>query len=58
MDGRGTDGAEVTRRRRLASTTTAVALASLTVLLLAVDVPLQAQIQTLSPSSTRANHQL
>ena len=41
----------VTRRLRLASPTSAVGLAALTALLLVADIPLQAQIQTLSPSS-------
>ena len=51
MGGGGEDSPEVTRGPRLASPTTAVALAALTVLLMAVDVPLQSQIQSLSVSS-------
>ena len=48
MDGRVTEPTEVTRRFRLASPTTAVVLGVLTLLLEAVDVPLETQIHTLS----------
>ena len=51
MGGREDDRGEVTRRLRLASPTTALVLAGLTVLALAADVPLQSQIQSLSLSS-------
>ena len=50
MDGRGVHRVKA-RRLRLASPTAAVGLAALTALLLGADVPLQAQIQSLSPSS-------
>jgi hypothetical protein len=48
MDGPVTARTEVRGRLRLASPTTAVVLAGLTLLLEAVDVPLEAQIHTLS----------
>ena len=48
IDGRMTGPAKVTRRSRLAAPTTAVVLGLLTLLLEAVDVPLEDQIHTLS----------
>jgi hypothetical protein len=54
MGGRKDDRAEVTRRVRLASPTTAAVLAAVTVLLMAADVPLRSQIQSLSLSSAWA----
>ena len=51
MGGRADDRARVTRRVRLASPATAVVLAAVTVLVMAADVPLQSQIQSLSLSS-------
>jgi hypothetical protein len=51
MAERGADSGELTHGHRLASPTTAVALAALTVLAMAADIPLQSQIQSLSLSS-------
>jgi len=51
LDGPRTDPPEATRRVRLASPTTAVAVCVLTLLLMVVDIPLEAQIHTLSASN-------
>ena len=51
MDGGAAEPAGVTRRFRLASPAMAVALGVLTLLLMAVDVPLEAAIHTLSASN-------
>jgi hypothetical protein len=51
MEGHSIERPEVTRRARLASPTTAVAVGVLTLLLMVVDIPLEAAIHTLSPSN-------
>jgi hypothetical protein len=51
VNGRGTERTEVTRRYRSAAPIAAVVLGALTLLLMALDIPLEAQIHTLSASN-------
>ena len=54
MDGRGAEPTQVTHRYRIAAPSTAVAVGVLTLLLIALDIPLEARIHTLAASNAWA----